>query len=109
MASDAMMQPCWCALGLRARRLLGLPRIVCRIKISHSDRADAAQLNYCVVVGPLVMVSILRKVEKTAGFQSVTPSRIEFVAHPEINGPSQNRQVIIVGVDVGRHLVASRE
>jgi hypothetical protein len=47
--------------------LLGLARIVGRVEIGHSDRSNAAQLDDRLVVGPLVMVHALRKMQVTAG------------------------------------------
>src|SRR5262249_50661817 len=47
--------------------LLRLARIVGRVEVGHSDRSDAAQLDYGVLVGPFVMMHALRKVQVTAG------------------------------------------
>ena len=47
--------------------LLGLARIVSRVEVGHSDRSHSAQLDYRLLVGPLVMVHALRKVHVTAG------------------------------------------
>lgn len=71
----------------RGAGLLGLARIVGRVEVGHSDRSHAAQLDYRVLVGPLIMVHALRKVQITAGVQPLTPSRIELVAHPQVHGP----------------------
>ena len=53
--------------SLREAGLLGLARIVGRVEVGHSDRSHAAQLDYRVLVAPLVMVHALRKVQVTAG------------------------------------------
>ena len=44
------------------------------------------------------MMGALREVQVTAGLQPITPSQIKLIAHPQIHGPGQNRQVIVVGV-----------